>query len=75
MPLDRAKAERDRIERELRKSPDFHLTCLRDRPNDLARMERVLMELPAFKLWRASTESIARAEGRTSGGTATAPSL
>ena len=60
-PLDRAQAKREQIERELRKSPDFQLYLVATSRKDQARMECLLMEIPAFKLWRTLTNSIERA--------------
>jgi hypothetical protein len=57
-PLDRARAKCDEIERELRKSPDFHLYILTTSRNDRARMERLLMEIPEFELWHTLMKSI-----------------
>jgi hypothetical protein len=57
-PLDRAIMKRDEIEMELKKSPDFQLYLITKSRADRARMEKLLMEIPSFKLWRALTSSI-----------------
>jgi len=59
LPLDRALAKRSQLERELKKCPDFQLYLITKAANDRARMERVLMENPAFRLWRLLTNSLA----------------
>ena len=59
LPLDRAQARREQLERKLKKSPDFQLYLITKTPNDQARMERLLMEDPGFRLWRVRTNSIA----------------
>jgi hypothetical protein len=59
LPLDRAQARREQLERKLKKSPDFQLYLITKTPNDRARMERLLMEDPSFRLWRVLTNSIA----------------
>jgi len=61
-PLERALTKRQQIERELKKCPDFHRYLLTTSPGDRTRMERVLMEIPSFRLWRALTHSIKDAE-------------
>src|SRR5947207_9480439 len=60
-PLDRAQAKREQIERELRKCPDFQLYLLTQSRNDRARMERLLMDIPNFRLWRTLGTSIEQA--------------
>jgi hypothetical protein len=57
-PLDRARAKCEEIERELRKSPDFHLYMLTRSRNDRARMEQLLMEIPEFRLWHMLMKSL-----------------
>jgi hypothetical protein len=57
-PLDRAIMKRNEIEMELKKSPDFQLYLITKSRADRARMEKLLMEIPSFKLWRALTSSI-----------------
>jgi hypothetical protein len=57
-PFDWAKLKCDQLERELRRSPDFQLYLITKSPSDRARMERVLMEIPQFALWRALTQTI-----------------
>jgi hypothetical protein len=64
--LDRAQTKRDRLERELKKCPDFQLYLITEAPKDRARMERVLMKNPAFRLWRLLTDSIAIANAACS---------
>jgi hypothetical protein len=59
LPLDRAQARCEQLERQLKKSPDFQLYLITKAPNDRARMERLLMEDPGFRLWRVLTNSIA----------------
>jgi hypothetical protein len=63
-PLDRARAKREQLERELRKSPDFQLYLVVKSRNGRARMESLLMEIPAFRLWRTLTNSIELARRR-----------
>ena|SRR5579871_4655032 len=60
-PLERAQAKRRRIEQELAKSPDFHLYRITKSAKDRARMRRLLVQIPEFKLWLALTTSIERA--------------
>jgi len=57
-PLERARAKCEDIERELKKSPDFHLYLLTTSRKDRARMERLLQEIPEFRLWRTLMRSI-----------------
>ena len=59
LPLDRARTKCEQLERELRKCPDFQLYLITEAHNDRARMEPMLMENPAFRLWRLLTDSIA----------------
>ena len=54
-PLQRARAKLEQIERELKKSPDFQLYVIAKSRKDRARMRRVLMQIPHFKLWRLLT--------------------
>jgi hypothetical protein len=65
MPFHRAKEKHAQIERELRKCPDFQLYLITKSANDRARMERVLMLDPNFRLWRALTSSIEQAHGHS----------
>jgi hypothetical protein len=44
--------QREEIEDELRKSPDFQLYMLTAVRHDRERMERLLEKLPAFRMWR-----------------------
>jgi hypothetical protein len=64
-PLARAWTKLDQIERELKKSPDFQLYIIARPGKDRARMRRVLMQIPHFRLWRVLTNSVARARRRT----------
>jgi hypothetical protein len=57
-PLDRARAKCEQLERELRKSPDFQLYLFANSRKNRTRMERLLVEIPAFRLWRALSCSI-----------------
>jgi hypothetical protein len=57
--LDHAQLRREQLERELRKCPDFQLYLITKARDDRARMEHLMMENPAFKLWRLLTNSIA----------------
>ncbi len=60
--LEHDKTKLEQIESELKKSPDFQLYLLTRAPKDRARMERVLLQVPSFRLWRSLTQSIDRAE-------------
>jgi len=57
-PLARAQARLEEIERELRKYPDFQLYLIARTREDLARMERLLINIPAFALWQKLRNSI-----------------
>ena len=59
LSLDRAHARCEQLEHKLKKSTDFQLYLITKTPNDRARMERLLMEDPGFRLWRVLTNSIA----------------
>ena len=61
-PLERAQAKCEQLERELRRSPDFHLYLLTKSLRDRARMESVLMDIPQFALWRTLTRSVESVE-------------
>ena len=50
-PIDRARAKIEELERELRKSPDFQLYLIAKTRQYRARMKRMLMHIPIFKLW------------------------
>jgi hypothetical protein len=50
-PLKRAQAKLEQIESQLRKCPDFQLYLLARSPIGRARMKRLLMEIPSFRLW------------------------
>ena len=50
--LTRAQAKLVEIERELGKYPDFQLYLIAKSRTDRARMERLLMKIPGFPLWR-----------------------
>jgi hypothetical protein len=58
--LDRARAKRDQIERELKKCPDFQLYLLTKSPGDRMRMEQLLDQNPRFRLWRILAEVSSR---------------
>jgi len=58
--MDRAQGARERIERELRKSPDFQLFLITRSERDRARMKRVLMQHPSFRLWHELTQGLRR---------------
>ena len=60
-PLSRALAKLEEIERELRKLPDFHLYLLAKTETERARMEAILIKIPAFDLWHKLRNSVARA--------------
>lgn len=57
-PLARAQAKLQEIERELGKYPDFQLYLIAKTRKDRARMERLLMSIPAFALWRKLRDSV-----------------
>jgi hypothetical protein len=59
-PLHRAQEKCEELERELKKSPDFHLYLLTKSRKDRKRMERVLMTIPTFRLWRALKTTVVR---------------
>ena len=59
-PLERACAKLKQVERELKKLPDFQLYLIA-RSQDRARMKRLLMQIPHFRLWRILTNSAKRA--------------
>jgi hypothetical protein len=63
-PLDRARAKRDRIERELKRCPDFQLYLIAKSWHDRARMERLLVQIPSFRLWCMLTDVIERPRSR-----------
>ena len=52
---ERARTKLEQIERELKKSPDFQLYVIAKSRKDRARMRRVLMQIPHFRLWRLLT--------------------
>jgi hypothetical protein len=60
-PLERARAKLEQIERELKKYPDFQLYLVAKSRKDRARMKRLLMEIPKFRLWRILTKSLEQA--------------
>jgi hypothetical protein len=62
MRLVRAREKCERLERELRKCPDFQLYLLSKSRKDRARMELVLMQIPSFKLWHLLMNSIVAIE-------------
>jgi hypothetical protein len=55
--LERAQGNHELVERELKKYPDFQLYLLTRSRKDRARMERLLMDIPEFRLWRTLTKS------------------
>jgi hypothetical protein len=57
-PLARAQAKLQEIEQELRKYPDFQLYLIARTRQDRARMEQLLMNIPAFALWRKLRDSV-----------------
>jgi len=57
-PLARAQAKLREIEQELGKYPDFQLYLMAGTRKERARMERLLMGIPAFALWRKLRDSI-----------------
>jgi hypothetical protein len=61
-PLERARAKLEQVERELKKCPDFQLYLVSNSLKDRARMKRLLMEIPNFRLWRTLANSIERAQ-------------
>jgi hypothetical protein len=50
--------EREELEYELKKSPDFQLYMLTAARHDRERMERLLEKLPAFRMWRRLSKPI-----------------
>jgi hypothetical protein len=66
-PLDRARAKLSQIERELKKSPDFQLYLVAKSHSDRARMKRLLMEIPNFRLWRILANAVKRPRRRAHG--------
>jgi hypothetical protein len=64
-PLERAEVKCEKLESDLRKSPDFQLYLLTESRRDRARMESVLMEIPQFALWRTLTRSVRSARRRS----------
>jgi hypothetical protein len=65
MPLVHARTKCEQLERELRKCPDFQLYLLSKSRIERARMERVLMQIPSFRLWHYLMNSIAIGEACT----------
>jgi len=57
-PLARAQAKLREIEQELGKYPDFQLYLIAKADKDRARMERLLMAIPAFALWSKLRDSV-----------------
>jgi hypothetical protein len=49
--------QREEIQHELKKSPDFQLYMLTAARHDRERMERLLEKLPAFRMWRRLSQS------------------
>jgi hypothetical protein len=60
-----AKAKREQIECELNKCPDLQLYLVVKSQRDRARMKRLLMRIPNFRLWHVLTNSIERAQCRS----------
>jgi hypothetical protein len=52
--------QREEIEHELKKSPDFQLYRLTAAHHDRERMARLLEKLPAFRIWRRLSQRIER---------------
>jgi hypothetical protein len=52
VPLDRARAKCQQLERELSKIPDFQRYLLSQSPVEQERVEGTLNRFPAFRLWR-----------------------
>jgi hypothetical protein len=50
--------QREEIENELKKSPDFQLYMLTAAHHDRERMERLLEKLPAFRMWRRLSQHV-----------------
>ncbi len=50
--LESARARRDKMERELKKCPDFQLYFLTSSLDDRTRMEQLLDQNPRFRQWR-----------------------
>lgn len=57
-PIARARAKLEEIERELRKHPDFQLYLLTNAEHERARMEAILLSIPAFNLWHKLCRSV-----------------
>jgi len=64
IPLDRARAKLAQIERDLNKCPDFQLYLVTESPQKRARMKRMLMEIPKFRLWGMLADYVERAGPR-----------
>jgi hypothetical protein len=60
-PLQRAKFRFKQLETELKKSPDFQLYLITKDRNERLRMERLLVEIPQFKLWHMLRSTIQQA--------------
>src|SRR5262249_8041200 len=60
-PLQRAETRCSELEAALRKSPDFHLYLMTGVRRDRARMERLLLEIPEFKLWYTLRKTLRQA--------------
>jgi hypothetical protein len=59
-PLHRAQLRCQELEAELKKSPDFQLYLMTKARKDRQRMERLLLEIPEFKLWYLLTQTVRR---------------
>jgi hypothetical protein len=57
-PLARAQAKLAEVEGELAKYPDFQLYLIAKTRKERVRMERLLMNIPAFSLWQKLRHSI-----------------
>ena len=57
-PLQRAQVRCKQLEDELKKSPDFQLYLITKATTERVRMERLLLEIPEFKLWHLLSRSI-----------------
>jgi len=63
-PLERARAKLAQIEGDLNKYPDFQLYLVTESPQKRARMKRLLMEIPKFRLWGMLADYVERAGPR-----------
>lgn len=63
-PSDRVRAKRDEIEHELKQCPDFQVYLIAKSRDDRARMERLLIQIPAFRLWCMLSDAVERARAQ-----------